>query len=151
MLMPVKFLDTSANHFYMNFIDIYGRCVYPMPFTVHSKYTFYQYTCPLDIEPVTFVLLTQCIFTLCTGALSNHKPPPQTESDSDVIVLHRVYFLHIGLCKHEYICLLVYLCVYLFVSGPHCFIVPIRDQNGVMWPGVSVIDMKHKEGNMTDV
>ncbi|XP_056616227.1 acyl-coenzyme A oxidase-like protein isoform X2 [Triplophysa dalaica] len=30
--------------------------------------------------------------------------------------------------------------------GPHCFIVPIRDQNGVMWPGVSVIDMKHKEG-----
>lgn len=33
------------------------------------------------------------------------------------------------------------------VSGPHCFIVPIRDQNGVMWPGVTTTDMKHKEGN----
>lgn len=33
------------------------------------------------------------------------------------------------------------------VSGPHCFIVPIRDQNEVMWPGVTTIDMKHKEGN----
>lgn len=33
------------------------------------------------------------------------------------------------------------------VSGPHCFIVPIRDLNGVMWPGVTTIDMKHKEGN----
>ncbi|XP_016298613.1 acyl-coenzyme A oxidase-like protein isoform X2 [Sinocyclocheilus anshuiensis] len=31
-------------------------------------------------------------------------------------------------------------------QGPHCFIVPIRDQNGVMWPGVTTIDMKHKEG-----
>ncbi|XP_051506706.1 acyl-coenzyme A oxidase-like protein isoform X2 [Myxocyprinus asiaticus] len=30
--------------------------------------------------------------------------------------------------------------------GPHCFIVPIRDQNGVMWPGVTATDMKHKEG-----
>uniref|UniRef100_A0A9J7Z4V3 Acyl-coenzyme A oxidase n=1 Tax=Cyprinus carpio carpio TaxID=630221 RepID=A0A9J7Z4V3_CYPCA len=31
-------------------------------------------------------------------------------------------------------------------QGPHCFIVPIRDQNGVMWPGVTTTDMKHKEG-----
>uniref|UniRef100_A0A673J0V0 Acyl-coenzyme A oxidase-like protein n=1 Tax=Sinocyclocheilus rhinocerous TaxID=307959 RepID=A0A673J0V0_9TELE len=31
-------------------------------------------------------------------------------------------------------------------QGPHCFIVPIRDQNGFMWPGVTTIDMKHKEG-----
>ncbi|XP_067278051.1 acyl-coenzyme A oxidase-like protein isoform X2 [Pseudorasbora parva] len=31
-------------------------------------------------------------------------------------------------------------------QGPHCFIVPIRDQNRVMWPGVTTIDMKHKEG-----
>uniref|UniRef100_A0A672KZ89 Acyl-CoA oxidase like n=1 Tax=Sinocyclocheilus grahami TaxID=75366 RepID=A0A672KZ89_SINGR len=31
-------------------------------------------------------------------------------------------------------------------SGPHCFIVPIRDQNGFMWPGVTTIDMKHKQG-----
>nr|XP_055026359.1 acyl-coenzyme A oxidase-like protein [Misgurnus anguillicaudatus] len=31
-------------------------------------------------------------------------------------------------------------------QGPHCFIVPIRDQNGVTRPGVTVIDMKHKEG-----
>ncbi|TRY97605.1 hypothetical protein DNTS_004741, partial [Danionella cerebrum] len=30
--------------------------------------------------------------------------------------------------------------------GPHCFIVPIRDENGVMWPGVTIIDMEHKEG-----
>uniref|UniRef100_A0A6Q2XHN6 Acyl-coenzyme A oxidase n=1 Tax=Esox lucius TaxID=8010 RepID=A0A6Q2XHN6_ESOLU len=30
--------------------------------------------------------------------------------------------------------------------GPHCFIVPIRDQSGVMNPGVTAIDMKHKEG-----
>ncbi|XP_073776443.1 acyl-coenzyme A oxidase-like protein isoform X4 [Danio rerio] len=31
-------------------------------------------------------------------------------------------------------------------QGPHCFVVPIRDENGVMWPGVTVSDMKHKEG-----
>ncbi|KAL7890479.1 hypothetical protein AOLI_G00027370 [Acnodon oligacanthus] len=31
-------------------------------------------------------------------------------------------------------------------QGPHCFIVPIRDQYGVMWPGVTATDMKHKEG-----
>uniref|UniRef100_A0A8C8F3L6 Acyl-coenzyme A oxidase n=1 Tax=Oncorhynchus tshawytscha TaxID=74940 RepID=A0A8C8F3L6_ONCTS len=30
--------------------------------------------------------------------------------------------------------------------GPHCFIVPIRDRHGVMNPGVTAIDMKHKEG-----
>uniref|UniRef100_A0A8B9HDU2 Acyl-CoA oxidase-like n=1 Tax=Astyanax mexicanus TaxID=7994 RepID=A0A8B9HDU2_ASTMX len=30
--------------------------------------------------------------------------------------------------------------------GPHCFIVPIRDQHGVMWPGVTAFDMRHKEG-----
>ncbi|KAL2083269.1 hypothetical protein ACEWY4_021042 [Coilia grayii] len=31
-------------------------------------------------------------------------------------------------------------------QGPHCFIVPIRDQQGTMYPGVTAIDMKHKEG-----
>ncbi|XP_015217957.1 acyl-coenzyme A oxidase-like protein isoform X1 [Lepisosteus oculatus] len=31
-------------------------------------------------------------------------------------------------------------------QGPHCFIVPIRDQNGNMYPGVTAIDMQHKEG-----
>ncbi|KAM3862836.1 acyl-coenzyme A oxidase-like protein [Diretmus argenteus] len=31
-------------------------------------------------------------------------------------------------------------------QGPHCFIVPIRDRHGVMSPGVTAIDMKHKEG-----
>ncbi|KAI1896967.1 hypothetical protein AGOR_G00100360 [Albula goreensis] len=31
-------------------------------------------------------------------------------------------------------------------QGPHCFIVPIRDGEGVMYPGVTAIDMKHKEG-----
>ncbi|KAJ8366113.1 hypothetical protein SKAU_G00149440 [Synaphobranchus kaupii] len=31
-------------------------------------------------------------------------------------------------------------------QGPHCFIVPIRDQQGAMYPGVQAIDMKHKEG-----
>uniref|UniRef100_A0A4W5NM58 Acyl-coenzyme A oxidase n=1 Tax=Hucho hucho TaxID=62062 RepID=A0A4W5NM58_9TELE len=31
-------------------------------------------------------------------------------------------------------------------QGPHCFIVPIRDRHGVMNPGVTAIDMKHKEG-----
>ncbi|KAJ8013869.1 hypothetical protein DPEC_G00034280 [Dallia pectoralis] len=30
--------------------------------------------------------------------------------------------------------------------GPHCFIVPIRDHSGVMTPGVTAIDMQHKEG-----
>ncbi|XP_072533602.1 acyl-coenzyme A oxidase-like protein [Salminus brasiliensis] len=32
------------------------------------------------------------------------------------------------------------------LHGPHCFIVPIRDQHGVMCPGVTASDMKHKEG-----
>ncbi|KAG8444082.1 hypothetical protein GDO86_009315 [Hymenochirus boettgeri] len=31
-------------------------------------------------------------------------------------------------------------------QGPHCFIVPIRDENGIMYPGVEAIDMMHKEG-----
>lgn len=121
MLMPVKFLDTSANHFYMNFIDIYGRCVYTMPFTVHSKYTFYQYTCPLDIKPVTFVLLTQCIFTLCTGALSYHKPPPQT--DSDVIILHSCFFAYtVGLCKLMHLSVSLFMCLSICVRPSlfHC-------------------------------
>ncbi|XP_077884300.1 acyl-coenzyme A oxidase-like protein [Ictidomys tridecemlineatus] len=31
-------------------------------------------------------------------------------------------------------------------QGPHCFIVPIRDENGGLYPGVTAIDMMHKEG-----
>ncbi|XP_055466023.1 acyl-coenzyme A oxidase-like protein [Psammomys obesus] len=31
-------------------------------------------------------------------------------------------------------------------QGPHCFIVPIRDENGNVYPGVTAIDMMHKEG-----
>ncbi|XP_075451067.1 acyl-coenzyme A oxidase-like protein [Ascaphus truei] len=31
-------------------------------------------------------------------------------------------------------------------QGPHCFIVPIRDLNGKMYPGVGAVDMMHKEG-----
>ncbi|KAL0964537.1 hypothetical protein UPYG_G00325300 [Umbra pygmaea] len=31
-------------------------------------------------------------------------------------------------------------------QGPHCFIVPIRDSHGVLNSGVTVVDMKHKEG-----
>ncbi|KAM6956252.1 acyl-coenzyme A oxidase-like protein [Aplochiton taeniatus] len=31
-------------------------------------------------------------------------------------------------------------------QGPHCFMVPIRDRQGVMHPGVTAIDMLHKEG-----
>ncbi|XP_012583101.1 PREDICTED: acyl-coenzyme A oxidase-like protein isoform X1 [Condylura cristata] len=31
-------------------------------------------------------------------------------------------------------------------QGPHCFIVPVRDENGNLYPGVTAIDMMHKEG-----
>ncbi|XP_054979308.1 acyl-coenzyme A oxidase-like protein [Sorex araneus] len=31
-------------------------------------------------------------------------------------------------------------------QGPHCFIVPVRDENGNLYPGVTAIDMLHKEG-----
>ncbi|XP_056669743.1 acyl-coenzyme A oxidase-like protein isoform X2 [Monodelphis domestica] len=31
-------------------------------------------------------------------------------------------------------------------QGPHCFIVPVRDENGSLYPGVTAIDMLHKEG-----
>uniref|UniRef100_A0A8C6E2X7 Acyl-coenzyme A oxidase n=2 Tax=Moschus moschiferus TaxID=68415 RepID=A0A8C6E2X7_MOSMO len=31
-------------------------------------------------------------------------------------------------------------------QGPHCFIVPVRDENGRLYPGVTVVDMMHKEG-----
>ncbi|XP_007957610.2 acyl-coenzyme A oxidase-like protein [Orycteropus afer afer] len=31
-------------------------------------------------------------------------------------------------------------------QGPHCFIVPIRDENGNLYPGVTTIDMMYKEG-----
>ncbi|KAI5611541.1 acyl-coenzyme A oxidase-like protein [Silurus asotus] len=30
--------------------------------------------------------------------------------------------------------------------GPHCFIVPVREQNGDMCLGVTAVDMEHKEG-----
>lgn len=30
--------------------------------------------------------------------------------------------------------------------GPHCFIVPIRDESGNLYPGVPMIDMMHKGG-----
>lgn len=32
-------------------------------------------------------------------------------------------------------------------SGPHCFIVPVRDENGSLRPGVTAIDMMYKEGS----
>ncbi|KAB0401376.1 hypothetical protein E2I00_005036 [Balaenoptera physalus] len=31
-------------------------------------------------------------------------------------------------------------------QGPHCFIVPVCDDNGSMYPGVTAIDMMYKEG-----
>ncbi|KAF6270370.1 acyl-CoA oxidase like [Rhinolophus ferrumequinum] len=31
-------------------------------------------------------------------------------------------------------------------QGPHCSIVPIRDESGSLYPGVTVMDMMHKEG-----
>ncbi|KAM9584810.1 LOW QUALITY PROTEIN: acyl-coenzyme A oxidase-like protein [Trichechus inunguis] len=31
-------------------------------------------------------------------------------------------------------------------QGLHCFIVPVRDENGSLYPGVTVIDMMYKEG-----
>ncbi|XP_029793691.1 acyl-coenzyme A oxidase-like protein isoform X3 [Suricata suricatta] len=31
-------------------------------------------------------------------------------------------------------------------QGPHCFIVPVRDANGSLYPGVTAIDMMYKEG-----
>ncbi|XP_074253064.1 acyl-coenzyme A oxidase-like protein isoform X3 [Saimiri boliviensis] len=31
-------------------------------------------------------------------------------------------------------------------QGPHCFIVPVRDENGSLYPGVTTIDMTYKEG-----
>ncbi|XP_043323657.1 acyl-coenzyme A oxidase-like protein isoform X2 [Cervus canadensis] len=31
-------------------------------------------------------------------------------------------------------------------QGPHCFIVPVRDEHGRLHPGVTVVDMMHKEG-----
>ncbi|XP_027630790.1 acyl-coenzyme A oxidase-like protein [Tupaia chinensis] len=31
-------------------------------------------------------------------------------------------------------------------QGPHCFIVPVRDENGSLYPGVTAIDMMYKEG-----
>ncbi|XP_045406049.1 acyl-coenzyme A oxidase-like protein isoform X3 [Lemur catta] len=31
-------------------------------------------------------------------------------------------------------------------QGPHCFIVPVRDENGNLYPGVTAIDMMYKEG-----
>nr|XP_019581407.1 PREDICTED: acyl-coenzyme A oxidase-like protein isoform X2 [Rhinolophus sinicus] len=31
-------------------------------------------------------------------------------------------------------------------QGPHCFIVPVPDESGSLYPGVTVIDMMHKEG-----
>uniref|UniRef100_A0A8C0S628 Acyl-coenzyme A oxidase n=1 Tax=Canis lupus familiaris TaxID=9615 RepID=A0A8C0S628_CANLF len=31
-------------------------------------------------------------------------------------------------------------------QGPHCFIVPIRDEKGSLYPGVTAIDMMYKEG-----
>uniref|UniRef100_A0A8I3VW88 Acyl-CoA oxidase/dehydrogenase middle domain-containing protein n=1 Tax=Callithrix jacchus TaxID=9483 RepID=A0A8I3VW88_CALJA len=31
-------------------------------------------------------------------------------------------------------------------QGPHCFIIPVRDENGSLYPGVTATDMTYKEG-----
>uniref|UniRef100_A0A667HCE6 Acyl-CoA oxidase/dehydrogenase middle domain-containing protein n=1 Tax=Lynx canadensis TaxID=61383 RepID=A0A667HCE6_LYNCA len=31
-------------------------------------------------------------------------------------------------------------------QGPHCCIVPVRDENGTLYPGVTAVDMMYKEG-----
>ncbi|XP_033031369.1 acyl-coenzyme A oxidase-like protein [Trachypithecus francoisi] len=31
-------------------------------------------------------------------------------------------------------------------QGPHCFIIPVRDENGSLYPGVTAIDKMYKEG-----
>ncbi|KAG5855753.1 acyl-coenzyme A oxidase-like protein [Anguilla anguilla] len=46
----------------------------------------------------------------------------------------------------NYACVFAQLIASGVSQGPHCFIVPIRDQQGALYPGVQAIDMKHKEG-----
>ncbi len=41
----------------------FSRCFYPKWLTVHSGYTCFISMCSLGIEPMTFVLLTQCSTT----------------------------------------------------------------------------------------
>ncbi|XP_072102993.1 acyl-coenzyme A oxidase-like protein isoform X1 [Mobula birostris] len=48
--------------------------------------------------------------------------------------------------KGNYAAVFAQLIVNEELLGPHCFIVPIRDHAGNMYPGVTVIDMMHKEG-----
>ncbi|XP_028844535.1 acyl-coenzyme A oxidase-like protein isoform X2 [Denticeps clupeoides] len=48
--------------------------------------------------------------------------------------------------KGQYAAVFAQLSVNGEAQGPHCFVVPVRDPHGVLHPGVTVIDMKHKEG-----
>ncbi|KAF7670263.1 hypothetical protein LDENG_00027490 [Lucifuga dentata] len=55
--------------------------------------------------------------------------------------------MYIGNCmKGNYAAVFAQLIINGESQGPHCFIVPVRDKHGVMAKGVTVIDMKHKEG-----
>ncbi|XP_008562044.1 PREDICTED: acyl-coenzyme A oxidase-like protein, partial [Galeopterus variegatus] len=55
--------------------------------------------------------------------------------------------MYIGNAKHgNYTVVFAQLIINGRSQGPHCFIVPVRDENGSLYPGVTAIDMMHKEG-----
>uniref|UniRef100_U3KML7 Acyl-CoA oxidase like n=1 Tax=Oryctolagus cuniculus TaxID=9986 RepID=U3KML7_RABIT len=54
---------------------------------------------------------------------------------------------YIGNAMHgNYAAVFAQLIIHGKSQGPHCFIVPIRDENGSLYPGVTAIDMLYKEG-----
>ncbi|XP_058523592.1 acyl-coenzyme A oxidase-like protein [Ochotona princeps] len=55
--------------------------------------------------------------------------------------------MYIGNAMHgNYAVVFAQLIIHGKSQGPHCFIVPIRDENGNLYPGVTAVDMLHKEG-----
>ncbi|XP_051692302.1 acyl-coenzyme A oxidase-like protein isoform X2 [Oryctolagus cuniculus] len=55
--------------------------------------------------------------------------------------------MYIGNAMHgNYAAVFAQLIIHGKSQGPHCFIVPIRDENGSLYPGVTAIDMLYKEG-----
>ncbi|XP_056147795.1 acyl-coenzyme A oxidase-like protein isoform X2 [Lampris incognitus] len=81
------------------------------------------------------------------GILTEAQYDPSTEEfiiNTPCVDAQKMY---IGNCmKGNHASVFAQLTVNGETQGPHCFIVPIRDRHGVMHPGVTAIDMRHKEG-----
>uniref|UniRef100_A0AAR2IPZ4 Acyl-coenzyme A oxidase n=1 Tax=Pygocentrus nattereri TaxID=42514 RepID=A0AAR2IPZ4_PYGNA len=109
---------------------------------------------PVTVSSKHFTSFCMTCFPLCKGPMS-WKPEflynPSSKLGRCEFIIHTpcedAQKMYIGnAMKGNYAAVFAQLIINGESQGPHCFVVPVRDQYGVMWPGVTATDMKHKEG-----